>query len=81
MLLPDKHIKLGESLLGLGSFALEVLEKPKTIDNLWAEFREVENTEKFPAYHSFENFVLAVDFLFFIGAIVEQENGSLVKCA
>lgn len=56
MLLPDKHIRLAESLIGLGSFALEALEAPKTIDTLWSEFQAVANTSKFPAYHSFENF-------------------------
>lgn len=81
MLLPDKHIKLAESLLGFGSFALEALDEPKTIDTLWSEFQQIYNEGDFPAYHSFENLVLAVDFLFWIGAVTEQDNGSLVKCA
>jgi hypothetical protein len=81
MLLPDKHIKLAESLLGLGGFALEALETPKTIDSLWAEFQEASSTNRFPAYHSFENLVLAVDFLFSIGAVTAGRNGKLTRCA
>jgi hypothetical protein len=80
MLLPDKHIKIAESLLGLGSFALEALDKPKTIDHLWSEFRQIQTDGGFPAYHSFENLVLAVDFLFCIGVVSEQDNGYLAKC-
>jgi len=81
MLLPDKHIRLAESIIGLSGFALESLVAPKTIDALWAEFREVNNTYEFPAYHSFENLVLAIDFLFSIGAITEDSHGKLARCA
>jgi hypothetical protein len=81
MLLPDKHITIAQSLVGLGSFALERLERPKTIDALWNEFQQVSNSAKFPAYHTFENLMLAVDFLFIIGAVEEDSNGKLIRCA
>ncbi|WP_353570771.1 ABC-three component system middle component 6, partial [Candidatus Albibeggiatoa sp. nov. BB20] len=63
MLLPDKHITFAESLLGLGTFILESLSVPKTVDSLWAEFEKVRG-EKFPAYHSFDNLILAIDMLY-----------------
>lgn len=81
MILPDKHITIAQSLIGLGSFALERLERPKTLDSLWSEFQQVNNTTKFPAYHTFENLMLAVDFLFMIGVVEEDENGKLTRCA
>jgi hypothetical protein len=81
MLLPDKHIKLAESLLGLGSFALQELDTPKAIDVIWAELQEVTEANEFPAYHSFENLVLAIDFLFSIGAVRVETNGKLARCA
>jgi hypothetical protein len=80
MLLPDKHIKLAESLLGLGGFALQVLATPQPIDVLWKELQETNNTAELPAYHSFENLVLAVDFLFSIGAITIDRSGKLERC-
>ena len=80
MLLPDKHITIAQSLIGLGGFALERLSKPKTIDSLWSEFQEVNNTPLFPAYHTFENLVLAIDFLFIIGTIKDDGNGKLTIC-
>jgi hypothetical protein len=80
MLLPNKHITLAQSIIGLGSFALGALEKPKTVDTLWNEFQEVNNTARFPAYHTFENMMLAIDFLFTIGVIAEDQNGKIIKC-
>ncbi len=81
MLMPAKHIRLAESLIGLGSFVLDALPSPRTIDELWNEFQGINNTRRFPAYHSFENLVLAVDFLFIIGAIDEDREGRLARCA
>ena len=80
MLMPDKHIKIAESLIGLGSFVLDALNAPKNIDSLWFDFQKVNNTELFPAYHSFENFILAVDFLFSIDAVKEDSQGRLLRC-
>jgi len=80
MLLPQKHIKLAESFLGLGGFVLEHLKSPITIDCLWERFEPVNNTDAFPAYHTFENFVLTIDFLFMIGAVTSNEEGNLLLC-
>jgi hypothetical protein len=81
MLLPQKHIRIAESLLGLGSFVLQSLSRPKTIDVIWREFQEVCDTSEFPAYHSFESLILSVDFLFAIGAIDLNTDGKLSLCA
>lgn len=80
MLLPDKHIKLAESIIGLSSFILEELREPKSIDDLWIAYQKINNTELFPAYHNFENLTLSIDFLFLIGAIEEDSTGNLIIC-
>jgi len=80
VLLPDKHIKLAESLLGLGGFVLESLVAPKPIEVLWKELSRISNTDQLPAYHSFENLVLTVDFLFSIGAVSMDRSGRLTRC-
>jgi hypothetical protein len=59
---------------------LQNLKDPASIDSLWENFEAVNNTDAFPAYHTFENLVLAVDFLFTIGAIASDEEGSLSLC-
>ncbi len=80
MLLPDKHITLGESIIGLGTFVLERLSAPETIDEIWSAFVEVRRTKSFPAYHSFDNLVGAICFLYSIGAIDVSGEGRLKRC-
>ncbi len=70
MIIPTKHIKLSESLLGFGGALLGLLKKPQSIDELWHTYSEANKKFKIlPAYHNFENLVLALDYLFIIGAI------------
>jgi len=78
MLLPDKHITFAESLLGLGYFVLDNLKSPATIDQVWRNFEKVRGNE-YPAFHSFDNLVLAVDALYAIGAVVLTADGKLKR--
>lgn len=80
MLMPDKHIRFGESLLGLGSCALDLLSIPKTIDDLWQAFRKAAASGAYPVEHPFEHLVLAVDVLFAIGAVESDRSGVLRRC-
>lgn len=78
MILPSKHIRLSESLLGLGAVLLDFLNAPMTIDELWFKFLEINNRkETFPAYHSFDNLILALDCLYAMGIIDIEENGNI----
>jgi len=81
MVLPDKHIRFSESLLGLGALVLESLDVPKSIDALWDELHSWMGSDEFPARHSFDNLVLTVDILFAIRAIAPDRNGRLERCA
>ncbi len=78
MILPSKHIRLSESLLGLGGVVLNMLKEPKTVDEIWLNFSEINNTKKvLPAYHNFDNVVLALNYLFIVGAISIDNNGKI----
>lgn len=78
MILPTKHTKLSESLLGLGGVILKMVKEPLTIDELWEEYQKINNSKNyFPAYHSFDNVVLALNFLFMIGAIDLNKEGKI----
>lgn len=77
MILPSKHINLSESFIGLSGFLLKLLNKPMTIDDLWQEFQKVNNTVQYPAYHSFDNIVLGINLLYFIGAIEIDIKGKI----
>ena len=80
MLMPDKHIRLCESILGLAAFVLQSLTTPKTLDMLWNDLQVARNNGEFPAYHTIDNLAVSVSFLFAIDAIKEMGNGTLLKC-
>ena len=80
MILPRKHITLHESLLGLSSYVLEHLEQPKTVDELWGGFTRINNTPQYPAYQTFDNFVLAIDFLYMSGKVSLTDAGEVQRC-
>lgn len=77
MILPDKHISISESLIGLGTFVLDNLTSAKNIDLLWHEFEKVRGKE-YPAYHSFDNLVLTINMLFAL-EMIEISSGDLLK--
>jgi hypothetical protein len=78
MILPSKHIRLSESLLGLSAVLLEFLQTPISVDELWFKFSAINNSrDKFPAYHSFDNVVLALNILYSMGIVDIEENGNI----
>ena len=78
MIMPTKHIRFSESLLGLSGIILNILSEPMTVDEVWYKYSEINNSKnKFPAYHNFDNLVLATNCLFLIGAIEIDSKGKL----
>jgi hypothetical protein len=68
MIIPDKHCKLSNSLIGVGAIMLKNLEKDNTVSSLWYKVRTQ------PEISNFERFTLTLDFLFIIGAIEFNEG-------
>lgn len=82
MLMPDKHVRFAESLIGVGGIVLDCLSRPMVIDELWAAFKKKQDSGTYAMHTTFEAMVLAVDALYAIGAILENpKSGALVKCA
>lgn len=77
MILPTKHIRLSESLLGLSGYLLRYLHEPLTVDELWFKFSKINNSKTFPAYHSFDNMILALDCLYMINKIEINSEGKI----
>lgn len=70
MILPSKHIRISESLLGLGAYLMKYLnDGPQTVDQLWFKVSKQNNTKKAFSYHGFDNVVLSLNYLYIIGAI------------
>ncbi len=58
---------------------LDVLVKPQDIDTLWNNFSSINDSDLFPAKHSYDNILLAVDFLFAIDLVDINQHGELYK--
>lgn len=68
MLLPTKHIRPENAVLGVGANALRCLPEPKSVAALFMavqKLREEEGVAKI----EFDWFLLALDFLFLTGSI------------
>ncbi|WP_368407579.1 ABC-three component system middle component 6 [Desulfobotulus pelophilus] len=77
MLSPQKHIRLSESLLGLGANVLNLLSHPQTPEQIYDKLKNL----NFLISHDFEHIILALDFLYACGAIELNEQGKVVKCS
>ena len=71
-LLPNKHVPTERSLVGIGALLLNRFEKSITVSSLWDSVKEE------PEIGAFCNYILALDFLYTIGAI-DLQQGFLVK--
>jgi hypothetical protein len=80
MLLPDKHIRVGESILGLAALVLMQLKKPCTFDHLMAVLTPKFDTPEWPAYHNAETVSLALCLLYALGLIDVSDDGELNRC-
>jgi hypothetical protein len=80
VLLPDKHITISESLLGLAALILTVLEESMSFDSLLAKVAKEFETPSWPAFHNAESVCLALCFLHSIGVVDVESNGDLFRC-
>lgn len=72
MILPDKNIRLENSLMGMGAHILDVLGTSETVSSLW------EKVKSGTPINSFEKFILTLDFLFLLN-LIELRKGILIK--
>jgi len=75
--MPTKHIKTENALIGVGAELLALLDRDKTASRLFHDL-QVERRENDLTTMHFDWFLLAVDFLFTIGA-VRFESGLIKK--
>ena len=68
MILPTKHIRLRNSLLGIGATLIESMQDEMTVTSLW-------NSVKLqPNIRSFDRFTLGLDLIFLLGLIRFENN-------
>lgn len=81
MLLPDKHVSLAESVLGLGAFVLGILEEPMTPDKIHSRVLAATEGGSLPARHGYDSVTLALLFLYSVDAVEMTEDGGVRRCA
>lgn len=79
MILPQKHIKILESYFGFGGYLLKFIDRANTLDAIWESFSQVNDSIEFPEYHSFDDFIIALNYLFIIGAINIDGKGLIYR--
>lgn len=77
MFSPQKHIRLSESILGLGANVLSLLSRPLSPEQIYDRLKSA----NLLVSHDFEHIILALDFLYACGAIELNEQGKIVKCS
>lgn len=80
MILPDKHLRLEESIFGLGAVVLKLLRSEKDFDELWDEYSSLLRGKGLGAGTDVELFVLVVDWLYMIGAIELNSDHRIFAC-
>jgi hypothetical protein len=80
MLLPEKHISLAESILGLGGFILGHLDRPRTVDQIYQRVQAGREDGTLPAFHDFDAVLVAIVFLFSIRAVKANSTGAVSRC-
>lgn len=80
MILPTKHVRADRALIGVGGEVLGLLSEPMTVSRLWDAIRERRSTTSTNAPVDYTWFILALDFLFMIGAI-ETKRGIILRAS
>lgn len=77
MILPTKRIG-DRALITIGAEILRMLDKPRTISELWRELKRLPTYAERQAAVTYDWFVLALDFLFALDAI-EFHSGEISR--
>lgn len=72
-LLPKKHVSLELSLIGFGAQLIKLLDKEMFSDELWDKYIKQAVT----VIHSYDEFILTLDFLYMTGGIDMKVGGRL----
>lgn len=68
MILPNKHIREEEALIGVGAILLKKISSSVLLSELWEQVKEISNIG------NYERFILGLDLLFLLGLIKIEDN-------
>lgn len=68
MILPNKHIREEEALIGVGAILLKKISSPILLSKLWEQVKDISNVG------NYERFILGLDLLFLLGLVKMEDN-------
>ncbi|OBY76282.1 hypothetical protein BBG47_28165 [Paenibacillus sp. KS1] len=75
MLTPTKNLHEDKSIIKIGARILSILNSPHTVSSAWKSYIQVQERETNGKIRiQFDTFILAVDFLYIIGAIEYEDD-------
>ena len=77
MILPKKHLYLEESLFGFGAYLLKHIQMKISVDKLWKIYISEYKNNIYQIKFNFDQYIIAIDYLFAIGAIEMNEKGEI----
>ena len=78
MILPTKHLSPERSIISVSSEVFELIGRRSTVSSIWNSLQEKHKASLRFGDVPFDWFILALDFLYLIGAI-EERNGLIKK--
>jgi len=80
MLLPDKHIRISESILGLAGLVYDSLTAPKSLDALIDSLESRLESDQWPIAHSTQALTLSLCFLHSVNLVDVDSRGEFFRC-
>ncbi|MGE8015284.1 ABC-three component system middle component 6 [Bacillus mycoides] len=75
MLTPTKNLHEDRTILKIGARILSFLTSPRTVSTTWKKYLDFQNNESVDTPRiQFDMFILALDFLYIIGAIEYEDD-------
>lgn len=81
MILPNKHIRFSESILGLAGYLLSRIQERGncSVDELWNDCQHEISGFRLMANQSFDNIIRAVDLIYMMGIVELNAEGRIEK--
>lgn len=82
MILPNKHLKIHESLIFLSGLIIKELKTPKSVEEIWQTINKMNNkkNKKYNTIYSFDKVIKAIDLLYILNLIDIGEDELLEIC-
>ena len=80
MILPSKHIRFSESIIGFSGYILSQLASSAcSVDDMWEICQNRKYGQVCFVNQSYDNLVKALDLLYMMGLIEINEEGKIIK--